>query len=70
MLDHERDGAALDGLGRELVPVHLPAADAEEERSRRDGARVVRQVGDLDRRRIEHAGRGERFADAPDFHAF
>ena len=47
-LDDERDGPTLDRLRREVVAVGRLPGDAEEERPRRDGARVVGQVGDLD----------------------
>ena len=48
-LDDERDGAALDGLGREVVSVAAKAGHAEEERSRLRGAAVIRERADPDR---------------------
>jgi hypothetical protein len=54
-LDDESDGAASDGVGGEVVPVRSAAGDAGEERARRDEARVVGQVGDLDGRGVDDA---------------
>ena len=47
-LHDQRDGAARDRLGREVVPVAGEARDAEEERARRHGAGVVGERGHLD----------------------
>ncbi len=55
MLDDERRSPELGGLGCQGVPVGAPAADAEEERPGRDGARVVGEVADLDRGRAARA---------------
>ena len=60
MLDEERDRAAIDRCGRELVPVDPRADHAAEERSRGRGAMVVDDVGDGDGRVVddlEHLGR-------------
>ena len=46
-LDDERHRTSLDGLGRELVPVGPLSGNAEEERTRADRPRVVREVGDV-----------------------
>ena len=50
-LDDEGYGSALDRLGRERVAVVAIALDAEEERAGDDGARVVRELANVDGRR-------------------
>ena len=51
---------ARDRLGRQVVAVDTIARDAEEERARRDRARVVGEVGDLERSRVRDLDRAER----------
>ena len=57
-LDDEGHGASLDRLGGERVAVVAIAADAEEERSRDDGSRVVRELAYLDGRRVGRRSSG------------
>jgi hypothetical protein len=52
-LDDEGRGAVADGLGSVVVPVGLQAADADEERSGQRSARVVGEVADRDRGRVD-----------------
>ena len=59
-LDDERDGPRRDGLGCERVTVARRAWNADEERALADGARVVRQVEDLDGPPPDHLLRCER----------
>ena len=47
MLDDQRDGAVLDRLCGEVVPVGVLAGDGEERRAGGDGARVVGEVPHL-----------------------
>ena len=59
-LDDERDGAVLDRLRREVVPVGADAGDAEEEAARAGPPRVVGEVEHVDaarcpRRPVERA---------------
>ncbi len=73
VLDDERSGPELGGRGRQVVPVRGPAAHAEEERSRRDGPRVVREVANLDRgrparRAVHDLARPERHDEALQVH--
>ena len=49
---------------RELVPVEPLSAHAEEERARRNGAGVVREIRDLDARIPDHLARGQALCDA------
>ena len=68
-LDDERGRPALDRLPREVVPVDALAANAEEQRARRDAARVVREIADLDRPASDHLARGERPDQRLELHA-
>src|SRR5581483_2487678 len=67
-LDDERDGAVLDRLLREVVPVRPLPGDAEEDVSPRDGPRVVGEIDHLDRRAPEHVHRLERYDEARQIH--
>ena len=53
-LDHERDGAVLDRLRREVVAVRLQAGDAEEEAAGAGPPRVVGEVEHVDAARPAH----------------
>ena len=68
-LDDESDRSALDRLGCERVAVVAIALDAEEERVRDDGARVVRQLADVGGRGVDDSCRGERRRDSLQVHA-
>ena len=63
-LDDEGDRAALDRLACEIVPVGVRAADAEEQRAGADRARVVREIGHLDRSAPDDVDRPERGGEA------
>jgi len=67
-LDRERCRAAFHRFAGEGVAVVPFAGDAEEERSRPDGARVVGEVGDLDRSALHDVRWGERCDDALQVH--
>ena len=58
-LDHDGGRATLDRLPREVVPVDALAANAEEERTRRDAPGVVREIADRDRPAPGHLARRE-----------
>jgi hypothetical protein len=59
-LDGEGDGAAVDRLGCELVPVDTCAGNAEEQLSRPNVSRVVGQLLDLEGGAPNDLGRAER----------
>ena len=67
-LDDERRGAGRDRLRRELVPVDVRAADAEEERTGRERARVVGQIRYVERSTTDDVPRRERCDDALEVH--
>jgi hypothetical protein len=67
-LDDERDRALLERLPREVVPVDRAASNAEEERACLDGARVVREVGDLRRSGSGHLAGRERPDESLELH--
>jgi hypothetical protein len=56
-LDDQRNGSALDGGAGELVPVRLQARDTDEQRTGLNGARVVREVRDVDGSGVDRAQR-------------
>ena len=68
VLDDERSGSCLDRPPRELVPVEPLTAHAEEESTRLDGARVVREIGDLDAEVPDNLARGKGFCDRRELH--
>ena len=67
-VDHERDGAALHRFASEGVAIVPLSRDTEEKRSGPDGARVVGEVGDLDRSALHDVRGGERCDDALQVH--
>ena len=64
----QRDGAALHGIPGERMSVVPLAGDTEEKRAGLDGARVVGEVGDLDRSALDDVRWSERFDDALQVH--
>ena len=66
--DDQRDSAALHGVPGERMPIVPFAGHAEEKRSGLDGARVVGEVGDLDRSALDDVRWSERFDDALQVH--
>ena len=68
VLDDERGGSRLDRPPGQLVPVEPLTAHAEEESTRLDGARVVREIGDLDAEVPDNLARGKGFCDARKLH--
>ncbi len=63
-LDHEGDRARLDGGACEIVPVGVLAANAEEQGAGPDRARVVREIGHLDRSAPDDVDRPDRGGEA------
>ena len=62
------DRAALHGIPCERMSVVPLAGDTEEKRAGLDGARLVGEVGDLDRSALDDVRWGERFDDALQVH--
>src|SRR5204862_5004479 len=62
-LDDERGGAADNGVGREVVPIGPKTGNAGEEGAADDRARVVRQVGDVGRGRVDRPDRPDGLAE-------
>ena len=58
-LDDESGRAGGNRVGGEIVAVRPLTRDADEERPRRDGAGVVGEVGDLNRRGVDRLGRAD-----------
>jgi len=67
-LDDQRNRATGHRVGGELVAVGVQAANAEEQRPVHDGPRVVREVDDVDRRRVQDSGRGDRRGESLELH--
>ena len=59
-LDHERDGAVLDRLRREVVPVRTRSGDAEEDRAGTGAPRVVDEIRHLRGGSTDDLDRSER----------
>ena len=68
MLDDERCGSGFDRPPGQLVAVEPLTAHAEEESTRLDGARVVREIGDLDAEVPDNLARGKGFCDLRELH--